>query len=507
MKDILKSQNLDNPNFSQSKESKLATDDSISLVFDDASQINNNERNFTAESFIIDNPFQDEMNFTSTTSEILKSKFLVKSINNHSPNIIPRLSKNEQFNTMESTHSKNQSNNKMIDVHTLSQEDFTEVIKSTRNMLIAENYNFKAETFNLSKKLQPTRVTNEDLNFCPERETSSKNKRISIQNRNNVSNTASKTVIKVDNYNKMSLLSQNRSKNKIESLDKLNTLENTDRNRFVSNRENHTDLKEKGSPRMLIMGTQDFDVRKSDQFGEKYLVSKGVSNFKHKPTKSEATNQISISNKNSAHSNSNFSSGLNNFNAKPKNFPVTSKAVTNQEILHQNLNQIGNTKSHMYPNNYASNIDMYENDQYSYDKKIQKGSFNNSQSTRIASDKVLQRVLPFQNQRPKKNSTIEKYDSEKNLRQKSGLRIRFQPSNNIKSTINSSKELINIKGIGGGLSLTNNLASQKQLQKKQNIENIYGGPQSSQYSNTNQKASAMSKNKSVRGISGNVQKT
>lgn len=158
IKDILKSQHTEHQHFSISKELKPAYDESLSLVFDNASQINKDERNFTTESFLQENPFQDEVNFTSANSEILKSKFLVKSIYNHSPKNIKRGNNKDLLLGM--LDSKDSSSNRIGDLNTMSTDDFKAVIKSTRNMLIAENYNFKSENANLSKKLQPTRITN-----------------------------------------------------------------------------------------------------------------------------------------------------------------------------------------------------------------------------------------------------------------------------------------------------------------------------------------------------------
>lgn len=268
-------------------------------------------------------------------------------------------------------------------------------------------------------------------------------------------------------------------------------------------------FKERDSPKTHIIGKHDSDIRKSENFNEKYLISKGLSNFKHKTTKSEAVNQLSSTNKNNS-VNSNFSGGLTHLSAKSKNFPI-SKASTQQEILQQNLHQINNAKNIMYQNNYAGNMDIYETDNFSHEKNMKKtNNFEKPQTTRMNSDKILQRVLPIQNQRQKPNPSLQKFESETTLRQKSGLRIRFNPNHNQKN-INSSREssLININGISTGISLNNNL-SINQNQKKQNIENIYGGQITSTTgsSQNNQKASSMTlKKKSSRGVSGNVQKT
>ena len=355
MKEILKGQVTQLTNRKNSNYKPFIEDESMSFI-----NSNNSIQaiKLTPNSFITENPFPEEIELATETSELLfKKKFFV-GVKNHQKNF-PGVSPSNTINFgVDSKSGFNSIEHHLGGSIEKIGSDFNKV-KSGENVFIREdNFNSKSHKNKmLGKKLQPTRITTDALATKNEPDQRAIKPGGGTQlMRDNKSQS---------NMRNFAQLSQESAQKDMRGAN-VNTMEK---------KNSYQKLKE--SPRMFLLSSQELDLRKSEVIDQRNSLSRNMNNnIKHKSTKSEAIMNMPTSTK------SMTGSGISAFNTfkreNSKKFGFSVANASPKEMTTQNTGLTAQRGEGSY--------DVSER------QTIVEKIPGVSQTTRINSDKMLQKV-------------------------------------------------------------------------------------------------------------------
>ena len=289
IKEILKGQVQEISSRKKKDYKPFIEDESMSFIHHSSNSYYNNAGK-TINSFITENPFPEEIEFTTENSELFKKKFYVNVKNLPTQQSDSNtLHMDSMGNALGSFNQKNFSD---------KMSDGAENYKSSDNLFIVENFNMKNDnrnSKNLGKKLQPTRITSDALNQG-NGSVSKGEQGVGPQE----GNSRSKKVIKIDQGAQKMRENKSQTNINMQNIQRLNTELSQKEFRAmnsVAEKSKGGYQKTKESPRMFLLSSQEIDLRKSEILTEKNPIGKNSSNIKHKSTKSEAMTHMPSSTK------------------------------------------------------------------------------------------------------------------------------------------------------------------------------------------------------------------